>query len=63
MELIIGIVLAIIVLIIIGLILRKRAYDYVDRTEAWKLDIMARHSHPGQSRPGQPAFRHEPESR
>lgn len=42
MELIIGIILAIIVLIIIGLILRKRIYDSVDRLEAWKLDIMAR---------------------
>jgi len=42
MELIIGIILVIIVLITIGLILRKRLYDQVDRLEAWKLDIMAR---------------------
>lgn len=42
MELFIGIILAIIVLIVIGLILRKRVYDQVDRLEAWKLDIMAR---------------------
>jgi septation ring formation regulator len=42
MEIIIGIILAIIVLIIIGLILRKRVYDQVDRLEAWKLDIMGR---------------------
>lgn len=42
MELFIGIILVIIVLIIIGLILRKRVYDQVDRLEAWKLDIMAR---------------------
>lgn len=42
MELFIGIILAIIVLIIIGLILRKRVYDNVDRLEAWKLDIMGR---------------------
>ncbi|MEI3600151.1 MULTISPECIES: septation ring formation regulator EzrA [unclassified Oceanobacillus] len=42
MEIFIGIILAIIVLIVIGLILRKRVYDQVDRLEAWKLDIMAR---------------------
>ncbi len=42
MELFIGIILGIIALIIIGLILRKRVYDYVDRLEAWKLDIMGR---------------------
>lgn len=42
MELFIGIILAIIALIIFGLILRKRIYDYVDRLEAWKLDIMGR---------------------
>src|SRR5690625_4147164 len=42
MEIIIGIILAIIALIIIGLILRKRVYDNVDRLEAWKLDIMGR---------------------
>ncbi|WP_284139846.1 MULTISPECIES: septation ring formation regulator EzrA [unclassified Virgibacillus] len=39
---IIGIILAIIVLIIIGLILRKRVYDEVDRQESWKMDIMNR---------------------
>jgi septation ring formation regulator len=38
----IGIVLVIITLIIIGLILRKRVYDVVDRYEAWKMDIMGR---------------------
>lgn len=42
MELFIGIILAIIVLIVIGLILRKRVYDQVDHLEAWKLDVMAR---------------------
>lgn len=42
MEIFIGIILVIIALIIIGLILRKRIYDYVDRLEAWKLDIMGR---------------------
>lgn len=42
MELVIGIILAIIVLLIVGLILRKRVYDHVDKLEAWKLDIMAR---------------------
>lgn len=38
----IGIILAIIVLIIVGLILRKRIYDSVDKYEAWKMDIMDR---------------------
>ncbi|WP_156291485.1 septation ring formation regulator EzrA [Oceanobacillus salinisoli] len=38
----IGIILFVIVLIIIGLILRKRIYDTVDRLENWKLDIMSR---------------------
>lgn len=42
MAYIIGIILAIIVIIIIGLILRKRVYDAVDRHESWKLDIMNR---------------------
>ncbi|MHA6252004.1 septation ring formation regulator EzrA [Oceanobacillus sp. CAU 1775] len=42
MELIIGIILAIIALTVIGLILRKRVYDNVDRLESWKLDIMSR---------------------
>ncbi|PAV30140.1 septation ring formation regulator EzrA [Virgibacillus profundi] len=38
----IGIILVIIALIIIGLILRKRVYDVVDKYEAWKMDIMGR---------------------
>lgn len=42
MEYVIGIILAIIALIIIGLILRKRLYDAVDYYESWKLDIMNR---------------------
>src|SRR5699024_8741375 len=37
-----GIILVIIALIIVGLILRKRVYDVVDRQESWKLDIMDR---------------------
>lgn len=39
---IIGFILVIIVLIILGLILRKRVYDEVDRLEVWKMDIMNR---------------------
>ncbi|WP_042146404.1 septation ring formation regulator EzrA [Paucisalibacillus sp. EB02] len=42
MEIIIGIILVVIVLIIISLIMRKRIYDFVDRLESWKLDIMNR---------------------
>ncbi|MEN2769156.1 septation ring formation regulator EzrA [Ornithinibacillus xuwenensis] len=42
MEIIIGIILVIIALIIISLIMRKRVYDFVDRLESWKLDIMNR---------------------
>ncbi|MFA1820306.1 septation ring formation regulator EzrA [Virgibacillus oceani] len=42
MAYIIGTILVIITLIIIGLILRKRVYDVVDRCEAWKMDIMGR---------------------
>src|SRR5699024_206388 len=42
MEYIIGAILAIIVIITVGLILRKRLYDAVDYYEAWKLDIMNR---------------------
>ncbi|OZU89699.1 septation ring formation regulator EzrA [Virgibacillus indicus] len=42
MAYIIGIILVIIALIIIGLILRKRVYDVVDKYEAWKMDIMGR---------------------
>ncbi|SET45405.1 septation ring formation regulator [Oceanobacillus limi] len=42
MEYIIAIVLVVITIIIIGLILRKRVYDEVDRQESWKMDIMNR---------------------
>src|SRR5699024_6364004 len=42
MEIIIGIILVVIVLIIIGLILRKKVYDSVDELESWKLDVMNR---------------------
>ncbi|WP_163971660.1 septation ring formation regulator EzrA [Oceanobacillus halotolerans] len=42
MEYIIGGILVIITLIIVGLILRKRVYDTVDRLEGWKMDIMNR---------------------
>lgn len=42
MVYIIGIILLIIVLIIIGLILRKRIYDSVDYYESWKLNVMNR---------------------
>ncbi|SDQ42554.1 septation ring formation regulator EzrA [Virgibacillus salinus] len=42
MAYIIGTILVIIALIIVGLILRKRVYDVVDRLEAWKMDIMNR---------------------
>ncbi|UJL45080.1 septation ring formation regulator EzrA [Virgibacillus sp. NKC19-16] len=42
MAYIIGTILVIIALIIIGLILRKRVYDVVDKYEAWKMDIMDR---------------------
>src|SRR5690625_662345 len=42
MEYVIGIILAIIVLIIVALLLRKRIYDSVDYYESWKLDIMNR---------------------
>ncbi|WP_339228404.1 septation ring formation regulator EzrA [Oceanobacillus sp. FSL K6-2867] len=42
MGYIIGAILAIIVLIIIGLIYRKRIYDKVDQLESWKMDIMDR---------------------
>jgi septation ring formation regulator len=38
----IGAILVIIVILIIGLILRKRIYDGIDRLEEWKLDIMGR---------------------
>lgn len=39
---IIGAILVVITLIIIGLVLRKRIYDQVDKLEAWKMDIMHR---------------------
>ncbi|MBO1003357.1 septation ring formation regulator EzrA [Pseudogracilibacillus auburnensis] len=42
MEYVIGAILAVIVLIIVGLLLRKRLYDSVDYYESWKLDIMNR---------------------
>ncbi|WP_106496889.1 septation ring formation regulator EzrA [Lentibacillus sp. Marseille-P4043] len=42
MAYIIGTILVIIALIIVGLILRKRVYDVVDRQESWKMDIMNR---------------------
>ncbi len=42
MEYVIGGVLAIIVIITIGLLLRKKLYDAVDHYEDWKLDIMNR---------------------
>lgn len=41
---IIGTILVIITLLIIGLILRKRIYDAVDRHERWKMDIMNRNT-------------------
>ncbi|WP_047985110.1 septation ring formation regulator EzrA [Ornithinibacillus californiensis] len=42
MEIIIGIILVVIALIIISLIMRKRVYDFVDRLEGWKLEVMNR---------------------
>ncbi|GFZ86377.1 septation ring formation regulator EzrA [Compostibacillus humi] len=42
MVYIIGTILVIIVLLIIGLIWRKRIYDQVDKLESWKLDLMGR---------------------
>lgn len=41
---IIGTILVIIALLIVGLILRKRTYDAVDRLESWKMDIMHRNT-------------------
>ncbi len=35
-------ILLIIIILITGLIFRKRMYDEVDRQESWKLDIMNR---------------------
>lgn len=42
MALFISLLLVVIVLLIVGLILRKRIYDSVDRLETWKLDVMER---------------------
>ncbi|MBM7572853.1 septation ring formation regulator EzrA [Aquibacillus albus] len=42
MAYVIGVILIIIALIILGLILRKKVYDEVDRLEGWKMDIMNR---------------------
>lgn len=42
MAYIIGIILVIIVLLVIGLIMRKRIYDMVDRVESWKANITER---------------------
>ncbi|UFT98040.1 septation ring formation regulator EzrA [Radiobacillus kanasensis] len=42
MAYIIGFILFLIALIVVGLILRKRVYDEVDRLENWKMDIMNR---------------------
>src|SRR5690625_3220949 len=44
MQWLIGIILFIITLLIIGLIMRKRVYDTVDRQEIWKMDIMNRNT-------------------
>jgi len=44
MELIIGIILFIVLILIVGLIMRKRVYDAVDRQEIWKMDIMNRNT-------------------
>ncbi|WP_367544423.1 septation ring formation regulator EzrA [Terribacillus saccharophilus] len=42
MPYIIGGIILIIALIILGLIMRKRVYDEVDRLESWKMDISNR---------------------
>lgn len=42
MEYIVGVILLIIVIIIVGLVLRNKIYSYIDRLEAWKVDIMNR---------------------
>lgn len=42
MAYVIGSILVVIALIILGLILRKKVYDDVDRLEGWKMDIMNR---------------------
>lgn len=41
---VIGFILIVITLLIIGLILRKRIYDDVDRHEIWKMDILNRNT-------------------
>lgn len=41
---IIGIILLVIVIVIVGLILRKRVYDTVDRLESWKMDVTNRNT-------------------
>ncbi|MFC4388211.1 septation ring formation regulator EzrA [Gracilibacillus marinus] len=42
MEFVIGGILLIIALMIVGLILRRKIYDEVDRLEEWKMSIMSR---------------------
>ncbi|SES07089.1 septation ring formation regulator [Gracilibacillus ureilyticus] len=42
MEFVIGGILIIITLMIVGLILRRKVYDQVDRLEEWKMNIMSR---------------------
>jgi septation ring formation regulator len=42
MEYIIGFLLLLVALIILGLILRKKVYDRVDKIEEWKLNVMNR---------------------
>ncbi|MFC0522311.1 septation ring formation regulator EzrA [Pontibacillus salicampi] len=42
MEYVIAVLLAMVVVVIYGLILRKKVYDQVDRLEYWKLDISNR---------------------
>src|SRR5690625_2451077 len=44
MAIAIGLILVVITLLIIGLNLRKRVYDNVDRLEVWKLYIMNRNT-------------------
>ncbi|GAA0429761.1 septation ring formation regulator EzrA [Lentibacillus halophilus] len=42
MAYVIGIIVLAVIALIIGLIMRKRIYDVVDRLETWKMDIMNR---------------------
>ncbi|KAB8138303.1 selenide, water dikinase [Gracilibacillus oryzae] len=42
MEFVIGGILLIIALMVVGLILRRKVYDHVDRLEEWKMNIMSR---------------------